>query len=944
MDDFLLNIKDYKDNNKGSINIDGIDVAFCLCDTSGNIKYANQYLLKMIGYSREDFIDSSFYSYINVGDSDILRKIVAIGSSEIRKITTNFIKQNRSNISIEISVARFLLPENEEGRFLLIQDITDIVLMEERVHEKDELYRTIVNTSQEGIFIIENFKIKLINKQVEQILNLGENEILGRNILDFVYHDDTFLLRDNINITMGTKKLNSRIRTRFLNKLGDTVFLELNMKIIHFNGVNDILITAVDITHMINEEEVERKFSENLRFLNNTAIDFIRHFDITEIYSYITEKLSTMFTRSIIVINTYNAANKSFTTEYINGVSDVLDRILSFLNINLNKFVTSNVPQDIVDKLLTGRLYEISGGLFELTFGKINSFNARIIEKTLFINKIYSIGLSYSNKLYGSITILCKKNSSVSDINLIETFIHQASATIERQTLEQELDEEKTFQKRLIETFPFPTLITNEKGVITFASKNIIQTTGYSHTEIKGARIHEFTSSAYLSVIKEHIRLLNKKAPVSRIYLIKHKSGNELFCEVNADYIYGIAGERNFILGINDITERINYEVNLEKAKIKAEESDKLKTAFLSNMSHEIRTPLNGIIGFSELLKNQTLTDEEKKQFTTIISNSGKQLLSLINDIIDIARIESGEMSVEKDSFKLNELLDEIYRYFKEYKELGKLAEKNVDLILSLPSACDMVVVSDKNKLRQILTNLISNALKFTNKGTVEFGCAVTDDERQLKMFVKDTGIGISSDNLSIVFERFRQVDDSSSKKFSGSGLGLPITKSLVELLGGSIHVESVYGEGSTFYFFIPLNIGSNQIKKIEPVKSFSLQNKIMIAEDDDNNFDFLAVLLKKEFHISPIRARNGREAIDIFKKNPDIELIFMDMNMPEMDGYDATKMIKIIKKDVLIIAQTAYATIDEKKKCFDSGCDDYISKPINIERVYELLRKYLKK
>ncbi|HBI36414.1 MAG: hypothetical protein A2015_08635 [Spirochaetes bacterium GWF1_31_7] len=805
-----------------------------------------------------------------------------------------------------------------------------------------ELFKSIVDTAHDGIIILENFKITFTNKMFQYMLNLEEFDIIDKNITQFIHSDDIFLIKDNIIMADKTPNYISHIKIRFINTFGEIIFSELTIKKIKTGIGHKIIITANDISHLISQEDMENKYNLNLKFLNNTAIDFIRMVDFDEIYTFIIEKISQMFTKPIIIISSFNNDNNSLTIKKIHGLDLVTESILKFLKIETNK-LNIKVPNDIQENLISGKLYEIKGGLFEITLGKIPSFAANIIEKAIMMDKLFAAGLSYSSQIYGSIAIISRKSSKRIDRNLIETFLHQASATIQRKNLEIQLDKEKDFQSRLIESSPFPLIITNKKGFITYSSKNIHSVTGYTHNEIIGKHICKFTNSIYFKIFKEHYNALKYNSPISNVYLIKHKDNREIFCEINADILFDSSEEKRYILAIIDITERINYEVELEYSKNKAEESDKLKTAFLSNLSHEIRTPMNGIIGFSELLKNNSLTDSEKKQFIEIINNSGKQLLSLINDIIDISRIESGEMSIDKESFDINELLKDLVDYFNGYKRITKFETKNIEISLTADPNFHKLICTDKNKLHQILTNLITNSLKFTEAGFIKIGYK-QHDENHLKIFVKDSGIGIDKSKHSIIFERFRQVDDSTQKKYSGSGLGLAITKSLVELLGGSIHIDSKVGEGTNIYFYLPFQKADKKEPLIEKDYTSTIQSSrnILIAEDDDNNYKFLSVYIHKMYGLTPVRAKTGLEVIDIFNNNKTIDMIFMDMNMPEMDGYEATKEIRKTNKDIIIIANTAYATNTEIDKCLKAGCNDYLSKPINIEKFEIVLKKYL--
>ncbi|PKP39522.1 MAG: hybrid sensor histidine kinase/response regulator [Bacteroidetes bacterium HGW-Bacteroidetes-15] len=378
-------------------------------------------------------------------------------------------------------------------------------------------------------------------------------------------------------------------------------------------------------------------------------------------------------------------------------------------------------------------------------------------------------------------------------------------------------------------------------------------------------------------------------------------------------------------------------------AKEHAEESDRLKSAFLANMSHEIRTPMNGILGFAGLLATPNLTGEKQREYIRIIENSGKRMLNIINDIVSISKIESGILDVNISESNISEQLEYVFQFFKEDAEKKGilLSCKN-----SLPEK-DFVIKTDREKLYAILTNLVKNALKFTNEGTIEFGYAKKG--KFLEFYVKDSGVGIRQEQKKLIFERFRQGSESLSRNYEGAGLGLSISKAYVELLGGKIWVESVEGKGSTFHFTIPIFFEPKEINDIERVvaelneKKLSNNLKILITEDDKTTQKLIATQIKK-YSKEVLIARNGAEAVQICQDNPDLDLILMDIKMPEMNGYEATKQIREFNKKVIIVAQTADALFGDNEKLIESVFNDYISKPFKKDTFAELMEKHFKK
>ncbi len=405
-----------------------------------------------------------------------------------------------------------------------------------------------------------------------------------------------------------------------------------------------------------------------------------------------------------------------------------------------------------------------------------------------------------------------------------------------------------------------------------------------------------------------------------------------------------VLDNENNIIGLwgaaQDITDRKQAEEELREAKEKAVESDRLKTAFLHNISHEIRTPMNAIIGFSGFLNEPDLPPTNRKEFTDIIVRSSNQLLSIINDIVNIASIEAGQVKYKEQEMKLNALISLLESQFKQQS-----IEKNIPLTIktTLPDE-QAFVKTDETKLAEILSNLISNAFKFTKKGLIEVGYSLK--EEFLEFYVKDSGIGIPDTMQNDIFERFRQVESTLARQYGGSGLGLSISKAYVELLGGKIWVTSELDKGSTFYFTVPYKKVTHMEQPfIKPVAELELdfgKNKtLLIAEDEDSNFMLLKALLSNA-HINIIRAGNGAEAVAMCRLNPSIDLVLMDIKMPVMDGYDATKQIKEFLPELPVIAQTAYITESDKNKAIASGCCDFISKPIERASLISKIKQHL--
>jgi signal transduction histidine kinase len=413
--------------------------------------------------------------------------------------------------------------------------------------------------------------------------------------------------------------------------------------------------------------------------------------------------------------------------------------------------------------------------------------------------------------------------------------------------------------------------------------------------------------------------------------------------EVSSGAIYNSSGRpESMVLILKNITERKEAERNLLEAKYKAEESDKLKTAFLSNMSHEIRTPMNAIVGFSDLLSDEGLTSEERRDFVAQINQGADDLMRLIDDIIDIAKIEAGQVNVHIAECFIRDLFKELHLMF--IQNIKRSGKQNVTLNLRWDwPVNDLALYTDPFRLKQILVNLLSNAVKFTEEGEIVLG--IEEHPEGIRFYVKDSGIGIRPEKQKVIFDRFMQGHETKTKLYGGTGLGLAISKNLTEILGGEIGVESKSGEGATFWFILPRNEVPLKYEAalrtpVSGTRSWK-GKKILIAEDDHSNYYFLYEAIR-DTGVEILWSKDGEDTLEKFNENGDLDLVLMDINMPLINGYECTKIIKKERPDLPVIAQTAYAMSGEREISREAGCDDYLAKPIKVSELLETLAKYI--
>ncbi len=516
----------------------------------------------------------------------------------------------------------------------------------------------------------------------------------------------------------------------------------------------------------------------------------------------------------------------------------------------------------------------------------------------------------------------------------------------EQKKIELELRKSEEKYRTIFANSPVGIFNFDENGVILDCNQNFVDIIGSSRRVLIGFNILERVPDQKLvSAISDAISTghgyyedyyksvtANKVTPV-KVFL-------QAVRDDKGDFVYGVGI-------VEDITEQKKYEDQLLSAKKKAEESDKLKSSFMAIMSHELRTPLNSIIGFSEMLENEMPADQVD-ELSGLITRSGKHLLAIIENIFDISLIDSGDVKIAIENVSLHNLMNNLRVISRKTSE--QLKKQDIDISIHVPESIGEVkVCTDIQKVTKIFTHLIHNALKFTRKGAVEIGLKeenVSGRPDNILFYVKDTGIGIEKEKHQLVFQLFRQADETSTREFEGTGLGLSIAKKLIELLGGEIWLDSAPGEGSTFYFELPCFRSTQEAVEFLYKKSGteirSRDSKtIVIAEDDDSNFQLFELLLKRK-KMNVIRAYNGREAVEHVQRMPDINLVLMDINMPVMNGYQATREIKKLRNNLPVIAVTAYAMAGDEYKANEAGCDDYLTKPINNKLFYQTVFKHI--
>ncbi len=589
-------------------------------------------------------------------------------------------------------------------------------------------------------------------------------------------------------------------------------------------------------------------------------------------------------------------------------------------NIELTEFVTSEA-QKCLRKNINNHTYLTYLKLFRNAYIEmINNANLENKDKKDFSR--------YVENCFDSLEIAFIEHYSIKNEEIKLTKNLQKKSSVD-------------FHKNILNSIPFPVIILdannkfielNNSVAIEFPFieehniSNLKLLAAYTGFKELNSKINEFRISQHQ---ESQIELVIRTKQQNHWHIIKLRK---------------IKNTDNVLINFIDINNKFIEISKLSKERDNEKESNKLKTTFLANMSHEIRTPMNAIVGFSELISMSNPSEEEKAEYLSLIRNSSNDLLNIIEDIIDIAKIEARQLKINTKNTNLFEVFSEITKIYKEV--LVKHGKENIKLNLCIPeNEKNLIVRTDPKRLKQVVSNLVGNAIKFTNEGAIDIGYKLAAN-KIIYFFVKDSGIGIPYNRQKTIFDRFVQVDDAYSKNSTGTGLGLTISRNIINILGGNIWASSQPGKGSNFYFYLPNIPATEEMKPTSNVEPKTLSNinltdkHILIAEDEDVNFHYLQELFKYT-GVKLHRAKTGSEAISI-AENLSLDAIIMDIKMPEINGIEAARYIKHIKPEIPIVALSAFAMEEDRINCLSAGCEDFLSKPVQKENIFYILKKHI--
>ena len=859
-------------------------------DTIGTLTYVSPVVEQLFGYLPHEVIGHPFTDYILAADIP-----------EAFQVFTNTLQYKTANQTFEVKLKRkdsslfdaeihlqYYQDQEISGMIGLIRDISDRKLSESKAQEMSSRYEATIEAAQIGTWDwnVQTGEV-IFNNRWFEIAGYNPEELAPDNIQTSINlaHPDDF-------------KESRAIAEKHFN--GELPYYEIEYRMKHKNGhwvwfldrgrlisrtadgkPLQMLGTHIDITERKQAEQAMRESERKFRS--------------------ITEQIS-----EVVFVN--NSIGE------VSYVSPVVEKITGYKPDELlgHSFFEYLAEEEIprATAIFTDAMSrQLTNQVVELTYRKKDG--------SLFQAEIHSQYFK-DNGSSGVIGLL----RDISERKLIENQLVKLSTAVEQS--------------------PAVVLITDAHGTIEYVNPMFTELTGYSIEEAKGRNPRILQSGLTPKSVYDELWKTILSGRIWRGEWQNKKKNGELFWEsvVISAILNGEGVITNFVAVKEDITERKKMLEELIVAKEKAEESDRLKSAFLANISHEIRTPMNGILGFSELLKEPHLSGEEMSEFIELIQKSGHRMLNLINDLIDISCIDAEETKVEIREIPLNDLMRDIHTFF---KPDARSKELRLTFTTGL-SDNESLIKTDSGKLTRVLTNLINNALKFTMKGGVDFG--YSRKENTLEFYVIDSGIGIPVEMQDKVFDRFHQVDNSLTRGYEGAGLGLSISKALIKILGGTIHVESIDGAGTTFSFTIPYN--PTQLPTADyplPTAGYPLpaSHCILIVDDDSMSTLLLQKNLKGE-KIAILYAENGWEAVELVRHHPEINLVLMDIKMPVMNGFEATRLIKQQRPELPVIAQSAFTSKEERQKARDAGCDNFITKPINKTELLEMVRVLLKR
>jgi PAS domain S-box-containing protein len=923
---------------------------------TGEIIEANIRLIHKMKYRRDDVIGKNVFKFVSPEQRDIVMERLTEDLPNVYEITV--LDNDGKSYEFEIC-SRSCQFQGRKVKMAAVCDISYRKRYEKTIRESEEKFRSLCENTKDSIILTDRNEILHVNFSTPEIFGLSDEQPIVNlsQVMEYIHPADRSIGESLIRLVLLGQKKTKSSQFRLVVKDGTERWIWCRIFPVAPDDPNDhkLVMVSSDFTDIHEKKELQKKTEiaaktaeEKYQLLTSLLPEMIFETDISGQVTFANIKAldvfeygSDIYPNHLCFLELIGVDDKQMCLDYI------------------QKMVVGEVTVPKVDCVAITK----SGRKFPVTF------NA----KRLYLNNEF-VGLSII-----MLDNTNQKSAEQETLNYKENMTFLSKSALKFLSFSSDDDIfifigkslSKFASKSVIVVFSFDQSANTSN--IRFISgiyphiNNLIEILGKPPEDfhftlpskfrnkylseknlkkIDGGLINVMTDDWSIEKIKQIQKLLN----VDKFYSMGVVRDNKLYgglliASDSKAAPFDTQTIETFIFQAGIALHRKQIDNELYKAKVAAEESDRLKSAFLANMSHEVRTPLNGILGISQvLLKTKDLAPNIQSDVKMIVE-SGSSLLALIEDIMDVSKIEAGQMKIKYKPFHLNALMDQLYSMFQVHPlYLQKNAEaQNIELLYE-KSDENIAMMSDPDRLQQIFVNLIGNALKFTQKGSVQFGYTIS--KQLITFYVRDSGIGIPKDKTEKIFERFTQVDNTLARKFSGPGLGLAISKGLTTLLNGKIWCESNLGKGSCFYFSIPYHptsmLEDAATPKRRSARDYDWSNyTILIVEDDLINYKVIEAMLRNT-KVKMLHADNGLKAIDEVCANQGIDLVLMDVHLPEMSGLEATKYILDINPTLPIIAQTANAMAEDKDKCLEAGCSDYISKPIDMGNLYTKIAKYL--
>ncbi len=903
-----------------------------ILDKNLKFRYISPALETITGFKPEEWLGTKLRSHFNEKE---YKRVSELTSKSIRNnkrfssiyFESKVLNKNNEEVDVEFSGSlMFNIKRQLVGFQGTLRDITERVRSREALMESERRFKDLANLLPQIIYESDiNGDLTYINKLGLETFGYSEKDLKTQiSILEGIAPEDRDRAKKIVR-NISSQDINGNPEFLALRKNGEKFPILIYSSIIYKNekpaGMRGVI---VDISQRKEWEKTLKESEEKLRLIFNNSPAGISITNLEGGFIDVNPALSkiTGYSRDYMLNRHFNdfshpediEINNDKFKQLVNGEISFFELEKRYIHKNgniIHVFIRSQLIHDhlgnpmfqtamIEDITERKRSELIQGVLYQISNAVVNSVNLKKLIK-LIRNELGKI-IDTTNFF---VALYDEANDSISlpfftDEKDNHTFIPRG----------------KSLTKYVIDT-----------------QKSLLATVEKKKQLVAAGKIENIgsLSKVWLGVP------LKTEGKITGVLAVQSYKDEKAFTEADVKMLEFVSEQVSISI------QRVKAEDELKAALEKANESDRLKSSFLATMSHELRTPLNAIIGFSEFL-DKNLSPDDVENFGKIINTSGNHLLSIVNDLFDITLIESGETKIRKEYVNLRAILMDVYILVKNIKDSDS---KNIEIeFVEFDDKNDIILFTDPNKLKQILTNLLKNAYKFTDEGFIHYGYQIVEENGNsyIRFFVEDSGIGISPDKKDVIFDIFRQVEDTSRRKYGGAGIGLSVARKLTEILGGKIWLESEEERGSTFYFTIPYETTENHIHELQSETDMlgEIQDlKVLVVEDDESSFYYLKKVLEKS-GANVLHAANGREAVEMCQSIGGIAMVLMDINLPIMNGYEATKEIKKSFPELPIIAQTAYAVSGDREKAINAGCDDYITKPIQVKELLGKIRKSL--